>query len=57
MRFMPIIAINHWNYRTAELALIEQIELEQINTFIRSHREIGELTFAMVTNEKVKIKN
>jgi len=38
------------DYRTAELALIEQIELEQINTFIGSHSEIGQLTFAVVTN-------
>ena len=36
------------DYRTAELALIEQIELVQINAFIREHDEIGKISFAMV---------
>ncbi len=40
------------DYRTAELALIEQIELARINAFIREHDEIGQLTFAMVSNKE-----
>ncbi len=36
-------------YRTQELQLIKAITLEQINTFIRSHTEIGEISFAIVT--------
>jgi predicted Zn-dependent peptidase len=36
------------DYRTTELRLIEAIELKQINAFIGSHTEIGQLSFAMV---------
>jgi len=36
------------DYRTQELQLIEDIGLEQINAFIGSHTEIGEISFAIV---------
>lgn len=38
-------------YRKQELAMIEQLTLKDINAFIRSHAEIEQLTFSIITNE------
>ena len=41
---------------TEELKLLEAITLDEMNTFIKKHREIAELSFSVVTGEKEKVK-
>jgi predicted Zn-dependent peptidase len=38
-------------YSTKELELIEALTLDSLNEFIKSHKEINNLTFSIVTNK------
>lgn len=42
------------DYPQKELALIDELELEDLNQFIQSHTEINNLTFSIVTQEEKK---
>jgi predicted Zn-dependent peptidase len=39
------------DYNQEELDLINKLTLEELNKFIKEHKEINDLTFAIVTNK------
>ena len=39
------------NYNELELQAIQDLTLEDLNEFIKSHKEINDLSFAIVTNK------